>query len=118
MSMKILQIISLWCICFPICLPGCAAPLTAQSGVQTETTSRQLAEYHTFDVDPPGQSDAKIALGDSGSAIDESGRVDIAKTIDALVRMHANTFAYSIGESPSAWDQLPEFAEAAAQHGI
>ncbi len=63
-------------------------------------------------------ADAPVVLGDCGAVLDTSKHVEIDKTIDALVAMHMNTFAYSMQESPTAWQQLPEFADAAAKHGI
>jgi hypothetical protein len=57
-------------------------------------------------------------LGDIGAILDRDKRIDVRATIDALVAMHANTFAMSIVQSPTAWEQLPELAEAAAREDI
>jgi hypothetical protein len=69
-------------------------------------------------ADRPVEPGNGVVLGDCGAVLDASKRVDVDRTIDALVAMHMNTFAYSMQESPTAWEQLPQFADAAAKHGI
>jgi hypothetical protein len=57
-----------------------------------------------------GDFDAEIRL--------PNGHIDIDANIQALKAIHANTYFYLIWHSPSDWDDLPAFADAAAREGI
>jgi hypothetical protein len=46
------------------------------------------------------------------------GRFDTPRMIEALKRLGANTYVYQIWHKPTDWDDLPEFAQAAAQNNI
>jgi len=54
----------------------------------------------------------------SGEVRSKDNRIDIKRTIDALVRMKVNTFYYLIWQDKHDWDDLPAFIDAAAKHGI
>ena len=45
-------------------------------------------------------------------------RIDIERTIDALVQLHVNTYYYLIWQNARDFDDLPAFADAAAKHNI
>jgi hypothetical protein len=54
----------------------------------------------------------------SGEVRDRDKHIDIARTIDALVRLKVNTYYYLIWQSERDWDDLPAFADAAAKQNI
>ena len=61
----------------------------------------------------------KPILGDFAAEIrGPNGHIDIDANIAALKAMSANTYFYLIWHSPSDWDDLPAFADAAAREGI
>src|SRR2546421_2683701 len=45
-------------------------------------------------------------------------RIDIGRTIDALVQLHVNTYQYLVWQNENDWDDLPAFADEAARHNI
>ncbi|HET9169776.1 MAG TPA: hypothetical protein VFN97_10075 [Actinospica sp.] len=58
--------------------------------------------------------------GASGSAIFNGRSVDIGRTLDRLQQAHVTTYLYEIygGHAQREWDELPTFADQAAQRGI
>ena len=67
----------------------------------------------------PALSLAGPAIGTmSGEVRDHDQRIDIDRTINALVQLKVNTFYYLIWQNARDWDDLPTFADAAAKRGI
>src|SRR5437667_12914204 len=107
--MHYLKIIVAWCLGLMIWSTGCAFQMSDQPDFSDEDRALNVAPAPVrypdplppaATVDPP----TKPPLGDSGSVIDPSGRVDIAKPIELLLRMHMKTCAQSNGESTHPWD--------------
>ncbi|HSI37258.1 MAG TPA: hypothetical protein VK986_26965 [Tepidisphaeraceae bacterium] len=61
----------------------------------------------------------KPILGDYDSAIrTPEGRIDVQANVRALKQLGANTYFYLVWHSKHDWDDLPDFAEAAAREHI